>query len=113
MTVEERRRRRFTDDFRKDQVRLIESGKLTILEVSKLYEVKTNNVRKWIKKFGSKPLPGTIIVSNGSEYGRLKALEKQSKQLHETIGQQQVEILYLRALLEQAKERMGDDFEKK
>ena len=39
MTTEERRRRRFTESFRKEQVAKIDSGELTITDVCRLYEV--------------------------------------------------------------------------
>jgi hypothetical protein len=51
MTTEERRRRRFTEDFRKARVNLMELGKITVSEVSKLYEVKPDNVQRWPKKW--------------------------------------------------------------
>lgn len=113
MTVEERRRRRFSEDFRKEQVTLIESGKLTRLEVSKLYEVKASSVDRWLKKFGKNPLPGQIIVSNGKEYNLIGELKKENERLLKLIGQQQVDLVYKSALLELAKAKLGDDFEKK
>jgi transposase-like protein len=113
MTTEERRRRRFTEDFRKAQVKLIESGELTVSEVARLYEVKSDNVLKWLKKLGTKPLPEAIIVSNGSEINRLKDLEKENKRLLEIIGKQQVELFYQRTLVDLAKSKLGEDFEKK
>jgi transposase len=113
MTTDERRRRRFTTDFRIQQARLIESGEVTVQEVSKLYEVKVENVKKWLEKFGSKPLPKPIIISDGSEISRLKELEKENKRLLEIIGTQQVELFYQKALVEVAKSKLGEDFEKK
>ncbi|MDH5400122.1 MAG: transposase [Cyclobacteriaceae bacterium] len=113
MTTEERRRRRFSEEFRKEQVKLIEAGKVTIQEVSKLYQVKTANVREWLKKFGKIKLPEQIIVSNGKEFDRIRELEKENKRLLEHIGKQQVELVYKNELLELAKERLGEDFEKK
>lgn len=113
MTTDERRRRRFTTDFRIQQVQLIESGKITIQEVSKLYEVKVDSVQRWLVKFGSKPLPKPIIISDGSEISRLKELEKENKRLLEIIGTQQVELFYQRALVDVAKSKLGEDFEKK
>jgi transposase-like protein len=113
MTTEERRRRRFTEDFRKAQVKLIESGELTISDVSRLYEVKQDNVQRWLKKFGSKPFPKTIIVSDPSEINKLKELEKENKRLLEIIGKQQVELFYNKVLVDLAKSKLGEDFEKK
>lgn len=113
MTEEERRRRRFSEAFRKEQVSLIESGQLTIPEVSRLYEVKSSSVRLWVKKYGKHPLPGPILISSRKEIDRLKALEAENRQLKELLGGQQVELIYKEKLLSLAKEQLGDDFEKK
>lgn len=113
MTREERRRRRFTEDFKKSQVQLIEAGKLSVLEVSKLYQVRPNNVYNWVKKFGVNPLQQQIIISDGSEVSRLKELERENKRLLEIIGKQQVELFYQRTVVELAKSKLGEDFEKK
>lgn len=113
MTTEERRRRRFTVEFRKEQVLLIETGQRTVVEVSRLYEIRPANVRYWMRKYGSKPLPEKIIVSNGKELDRLKDLENQIKTLREVIANQQVELYYKNSVIGLAKERLGEDFEKK
>lgn len=113
MTREERHRRRFSEEFRKGQVELIESGKVTIVEVSKLYHVKTASIRRWIERFGKKELPGRILISSGKEYNRLSELEKENKKLIELIGRQQVELTYKNELIRLAEERLGKDFKKK
>ena len=113
MTEDERRRRRFSEEFRKEQVRLIEAGKITVGEVAKRYQVKTQNVRVWLARFGKKSLPGRIIISTGREFDRIVDLEKENRKLMELIGRQQVELVYKDGLLRLAKEKLGDDFEKK
>lgn len=113
MTTEERRRRRFSEDFKKEQVAHIESGKITIGEVSKLYQVKSANVKRWLVSYGKKKLPGKILVSNGKEFDRIRELEKENKNLMEVIGKQQVKLIYKEELIKLAKEKLGEDFEKK
>jgi transposase-like protein len=113
MTTEERRRRRFSEDFRKEQVRLIESGKTTLGEVSNLYQVKRDSVKAWLIKYGKKPLPGRILISNGKEFDRIRELEKDNRDLMALIGKQQVDLVYKNELIRLAKEKLGDDFEKK
>lgn len=113
MTEDERRRRRFSEEFRKEQVRLIETGKITVGEVAKRYQVKTQNVRVWLARFGKKSLPGRIIVSTGREFDRIVDLEKENRKLMELIGRQQVELVYKDGLLRLVKEKLRDDFEKK
>jgi transposase-like protein len=113
MTVEERRRRRFSESFRKEQVSLIESGQRKISEVSRLFEVKPESVKKWIAKYGTKDMPGQVIIQTQAEVNRIKELEKQATHYKEVIGEQQLELLYLRECLALARERLGEDFEKK
>ena len=113
MTTEERRRRRFSESFRKEQVALIESGKATVKEVSRLYEVKVQNVKNWIKKYGVKGIPETIIITNSKDYNRLRELEKEIKHLKEIIGDERVTIISQEHTIRLAKERIGNDFEKK
>ncbi|MDZ7605675.1 MAG: transposase [Cyclobacteriaceae bacterium] len=113
MTVEERRRRRFSEGFRQEQVRLIESGKISSREVCKLYQVKWDSVKKWLIKYGKKELPGKILISNGKEIDRIRELEKENRDLMGVIGKQQVELVYKTELIRLAKEKLGGDFEKK
>lgn len=113
MTVEERRRRRFSEKFRKEQVTMIESGQLKISEVCRLYEVKPESVKRWLDKYGTKERPGLVVIQTQAEVNRIKELEKQASRYREVIGEQQVELLYLRECLALARERLGEDFEKK
>ncbi len=113
MTVEERRRRRFSEEFRKEQVSLIESGKVTIQEVSRLYEVKSANVRLWIKKFGSHELAPQIIISSNKDIDRLKELEKENRRLKEIIGNQQLELEIQKGMLKLTDKKEQKELEKK
>lgn len=113
MTTEERRRRRFSEEFRKEQVHLIESGKATITEIGKLYHVKPDSVRRWVKKYGCTEPPKKIVISHGEEFDRIKELEQENKKLLEQIGRQQVELVYKSELVKMAEELLGKDFKKK
>jgi len=113
LTTEERRRRRFSESFRKDQVALIDKGAKTISQVSREYHVKPASVRRWVVRFGKVELPPQILIQTQEDVNRIKDLEKETEQLHQIIGEQQVELHYLRACLSLAKERLGVDFEKK
>jgi len=92
MTVEERRRRRFSKSFRKEQVELIESGKLTVIEVSRLYEVKPASIKRWLVKYGKKKIPEQIMITTNTDYNRVVDLEKEVSRLTQLIGQQQIKI---------------------
>ena len=54
-----------------------------------------------------------MIIQTQAEVNRIKELEKQATHYKEVIGEQQLELLYLRECLALAQERLGEDFEKK
>lgn len=113
MTEEERRRRRFSEEFRRAQVALYESGKISITDICRLHHVKRDSVMRWVIRFGNKPRKEKIVVSFGSELDRLREMEKEIKKLLGIIGKQQVELLYQRSLIDIARNKLGEDFEKK
>jgi len=113
LTTEERRRRRFSESFRKEQVGYIDRGEKTISQVSKQYQVKTTSVSRWVKKYGTKELVSPILIQTEADVGLIKDLEKEIKTLKRIIGEQQVKTLFLEECLSVAKEKLGSDFEKK
>lgn len=113
MTYQERLRRRFSEDFKKGIIVELESGKITVKQVSLAYEVKQENVKRWIHKYGKEPLPKGILIQNPNEINRLRDLEKESLKLKQIIGDQQIKILYLEQCMKLAKDKLGVDFEKK
>jgi hypothetical protein len=78
-----------------------------------MYQVKWDSVKKWLLKYGKKELPGRILISNGRELDRIRELEKENQTLMGLIGKQQVRIVYQNELIRLARERLGEDFEKK
>jgi transposase-like protein len=113
MTVNERQHRRFSEEFRREQVKLIEKGERTIAQVSQLYEVKRDNVRRWVKQYGIKDRPEMIVIQTQEEVNRIKDLQSQVLKLNEVIGKMHVELLYKSELLDLARKHLGADFEKK
>ena len=113
MTSNERQHRRFSEEFRREQVKLIEKGERTIGQVSQLYEVKRDNVRRWVKQYGTIQRPEMIVIQTQEEVNRIKDLEIQVTRLTEVIGKLHVEMLYKNELLDLAKQQLGPDFEKK
>jgi transposase-like protein len=113
MTTEERRRRRFTETFKQEQVSLIEMGKMTQAQVSRQYDVRVNCVRRWMDKYGKNRNQGLILIGSAKDYDKLSELEKENERLKAFIGEQHIELVYLKKLAEVAKEKLGADFEKK
>lgn len=113
LTSKERHRRRFSEEFKKEQVSLIEQGETTQSKVSRKYDVRLNSVSRWMDKYGSNRKKGLIMISSKKDYDKLSTIEQENKELKQIIGEQQVELIYLKKLLEKAKEKLGEDFEKK
>ena len=113
MTVNERQHRRFSEEFRREQVKLIEKGERTIAQVSQLYEVKRDNVRRGVKQYGINERPEMIIIQTQDEVNRIKDLQTQVLKLKKVIGKMHVELLYKNELLDLARKQLGPDFEKK
>lgn len=113
MKVNERRKRRFSAEFRKEQAMRIEQGEFTIPEMCRMYDVCYDTVKNWVKRYGKNPYPETKWIVSDKDINRLRELEDEVDQLKKIIGEQHIRILYKDKLLELAKEKLGDDFEKK
>ena len=114
MTTDQRRRRRFTEAFRKEQVELIESGKATQAEIARRYEVRPYSVLRWVNKYGklNRKL-GLTTIGSSKDFDRLTEIEKDYKALQILFGEQQIQLIRLQKLLDIAKAELGGDFEKK
>jgi len=53
MSSSERRQRRFSDSFKIQKVRELETGKSKVSDICKQYEVSATNVYRWLYKFGT------------------------------------------------------------
>ncbi|MBS3914745.1 MAG: transposase, partial [Bacteroidetes bacterium] len=62
LTLEERIRRRFSEEFKKKKVNEMELGHTTAAEVSREYQVRYSNVIKWKKIYGSKPKDSVRLI---------------------------------------------------
>lgn len=113
MTVEERRRRRFSKEFKIEAVRQIEKGEITLTQLSKLYEVKTDSIKRWISKYGDGSYKTRIVVSFGEEIEAINEKEKEIKKLRSIIVDQQIELAYFKAAKLIADKELGKGFEKK
>ena len=89
-----RRYRRFSDNFKQGKVREIESGKATVREVCKAYEVSDVSVYKWLEKYSSKSKPERTIVESKSDTQKILALQKKVADLERVLGQKQLEVEY-------------------
>ncbi|HFB62083.1 MAG TPA: transposase [Bacteroidetes bacterium] len=114
MTVAERRRRHFSDSFKIQKVRELESGKTKVSEICKLYEVSEVSVYRWLNKFGTmKDKKERLIVETDSDTRQLLVLKKKVAELERVIGQKQIMIDFKDKMIELAEETYGVDIKKK
>jgi transposase-like protein len=113
-STDERRRRTFSEEFKRKKVREIEQKHTTIAEVSREYDVRASNVSKWLTKYSNNHMKGvrTIVESESDTH---KIFEQQQKiaELERIIGQKQLLIDFQTKMMELAEQEYGIDIKKK
>lgn len=114
LSKEERKRRIFSDDFKMKKVREIEQKITTIAEVARQYEVRYNNVSKWVQKYSSSYKKGVrLIIEMESDTKKLMAQQIKIAELERIIGQKQLLIDFQSKMIELAEQEYGIDIKKK
>lgn len=114
MSLEERRRRTFSESFKKKKVKEIEQKITTVSQVCKQYEVSQTNVYKWLDKFGDSYKKGIkTIVEMESDTRKILELKAKLAELERIIGQKQIQIDFKDKMIELAEEEYGIDIKKK
>lgn len=114
LSTSERRRRTFSVEFKQKKVREIEQKITTIAEVSRQYEVLSNNVTKWVRKYGTNYMKGVrTIVESESDTRKILELKAKVAELERIIGQKQVQLDFKDKMIELAEEAYHVDIKKK
>jgi transposase len=114
MNEAERRRRHFSDDFKKSKVQELELKRTTISELKRQYEVSSTTIYRWITNFGTmKNKPERIIVETDSDTKELLLLKKKISELERIVGQKQVLIDFYDKLIDIAEDEYKVDIKKK
>ncbi len=114
LSTSERRRRRFSEEFKQKKVREIEQKITTIAEVSRQYEVLSNNVGKWVIKYGTNYMKGVrTIVESESDTRKILELKAKVAELERIIGQKQVQLDFKDKMIDLAEETYNVDIKKK
>ena len=112
--VKLRPKRVFSEEIKKARVKEYESGKLTTLEISRLYGVSQSVVYKWIYRYSAYNKSGLKVVEmSKSSENKVKELQKKITELERIVGQKQIMIDYLETMMEVAKEELNIDIKKK
>jgi transposase len=106
--------RSFSTEFKKEKVGQIDAGKISVLQLSKIYEVSPTAVYKWIRKYSK--FAGRcekVVVQKESEQTKTEHLMKRVAELERLVGQKQVEVEYLKKVVEFGSELTETDIKKK
>lgn len=106
---------RYSRAFQQKVVSEIESGKLTITEARRLYDIKgVGTIHKWIKKLGKNHLIAKVVrVEMKDERDKIKQLQKEKQELESALAQAHVKMICLESLIECAEEEFNIDLKKK
>jgi transposase-like protein len=103
----------FSTAFKKEKVDLLDNGKITVNELSKVYEVSPTAIYKWKKKFSKLDQSERVVVEKISEARKNGELLQRIKDLEQVIGKKQLELDYYKSAIEVLKEKEGEDILKK
>jgi transposase len=106
-------RRTFSTAFKQEKVELLDKGKTTVSELSKVYEVSPTAIYKWIKKFSCLQKGERIVVEKITEEEKNMELLKRISELERVIGKKQLELDFYKTAIELLNEKEGEDVLKK
>jgi transposase len=109
-----RKVREFSVEFKKEKVKQIDEGKVTVTQLSRIYEVSTTAVYKWVRKYSRYAgQHEKVVVQKDSEQAKTERLLKKVSDLERLVGQKQVEVEYLKKVIEFGSELTETDIKKK
>lgn len=109
-----RQRRTFSPTLRKEVVRLVESGKLSIAAASREYQVSKTTIYRWIHRYSTYNKKGAVlVVDKDSHSKKLERLQQKIAELEQAVGHKQMQIDYYKKFIDLASEEVGEDLKKK
>lgn len=106
--------RHFSEGFKRQKVRDLETNQVRVIDLCREYNVSTTSVYNWLNKYSSMRKKGERqVVQSRSDTGKIKALREQIASLEQLLGQKQVEIEFKDKLIELAEEMYNVDIKKK
>lgn len=112
-TFKKCKKRYFSETFKKEKVEQILSKKITIRELSILYDIRMQIIYRWLNKYSPQKEENVIIhFEMETEAQKTMFYKEQNADLERIIGQKQIEIDFLSRLLEIASEELDVDIKK-
>lgn len=114
MNKEKKVNRTFSEAFKKEKVKQLEEKKVTVNQLSKIYEVTPTAIYKWIRKYSKFAGKNErVVVEKESEGQKNLELMKKIAEMERLLGQKQVEIEFLNKVIEFGSELTEVDIKKK
>jgi transposase len=111
--LEIRTRRIFSEEFKRQKVHLLIAKKVSIKELSEVYQVSKMSIYRWLYRYSPHHSKGTTqVVQMQSEESKHLASLKQIAELERIIGQKQMQIDFLEKMIELASEELKVDIQK-
>lgn len=108
-----RQRRIFSVSLRKQIVKKIEAGKLSVSQASREYQVSRGAIYQWIHKYSNYNQKGAeLVVQEQSHHSQIEQLHRRIKELEQALGQKQMKLDYYQTLMELAGEELDIDIKK-
>lgn len=106
-------KRYYSEEFKLCCVKLYESGKRTVLELTREYDLRECTVYNWIYKYSEYNKKSIQMVEmKDSQQHKIKELEKQVKELEQAVGKKQMNIDFLEKMIDLAKDQFDIDIKK-
>ena len=100
--------RRYSESFKLKVLAELSKGNNSKRQISLLYGIQPSTINGWIKKYNRKDLMNTrVLVQTDDEITRIKALQKELKQLKELLIKKDLDKLIDDSYLEVAAEKLG------
>ena len=100
--------RRYSEGFKLKILAELSTGKYSKRQLGLLYGIQSSTINEWIKKYNRKDLMNTrVIVQTDDEISRIKALQKELKQLKELLIKKDLDKLIDDSYLKVAAQKLG------
>lgn len=111
--LEIRQRRIFSEEFKKQKVKLLVEKKISISDLCEQYNLSKMTPYRWLYKYSPHYNQGTIQVTQmESEAEKTKYYQGQAAELERLYGQKQIRVEYLEKLVDIASKELGIDLKK-
>ena len=101
---------RYSEAFKHQVVQEVEQGHRSSVEISKAYGISSGTIHYWMKRMGKfDSIPKIIRVEKPNERNRVKELERQIRELKESLADTQVLYLIAESRFEVVCEQQGLD----